>query len=210
MRKLLSGRVHRTKCLPYSFKMLFGDKSEFAVEVIPDSAYQRGSRGSTQVTGRVRVWMTSFSIGNFEEPLCVLGCVSNELAETLVELEEYWHPSFASQTADELYDTLDRLCFAAHRGASLEESLDSILDERKAMGLSNHSFLMNSSEAFDGWKAFLVKPPGTAVHVLWTLGDEQNAIRRSVFDAHAFKSAVSAFADWTHTSEWRALRVRLD
>lgn len=195
--------------------MLFGDKSEFAIEVIPDPepthfSSEGMSGGRMVATGRVRVWMAFSSFGDLQEPQCCLGTVANELADMLVGLDNFWHPSFAGQTAEELFDTLDRLLFAAHRGPCLEESLDRILAESEAMRPALRSFMTNSSEAFDRWKAFLVKPPGNVLHVLWTSEGDVNAIRRSVFDARAYKSAVSAFANWTDTSEWRSMQKGLE
>ena len=67
--------------------------------------------------------------------------------------------------------------------------------------------MTNWSEAFDGFKAFLLRPPGARVQVLW-LGRASPMVHSSEFGAAEFEHAVRRFAAWFQIEERNWLRER--
>lgn len=182
--------------------MIFGDPQQFAIEALLDGADSTcGPVSGNNIAGRIRVWMSGSDIGDFDEEHCWLGPVYMAMAE--LRLEKLWHPSFGDLSCDEIFDRLNLVKFAADRqGCGDNETLPDI--ESQGEQLARFTFLLNSSEAFDGWKSFLVHPPGSELMALvMTHGSPEVDVFR--FSAEAFRSAVNAFGQWIRMEEQRLI-----
>jgi len=65
-------------------------------------------------------------------------------------------------------------------------------------------FLLKSSEAFDGWKAFLVRPSEGSLIALVLKSDLPDIVGLH-FSVEAFRQAAGAFARWFDEQERRFL-----
>ncbi|MGE3172257.1 MAG: DUF998 domain-containing protein [Planctomycetota bacterium] len=171
--------------------MIFGDAGEFAVEAVREPGPELPDRVGHSAAGRVCVWMQGVAVGDFDEPCCVFGPVASVLQRASQRLGQLWDPSFGGLSPDELFDRLDHAVYRAHRGRRLPPDEDGN-DE----SLSRFAFLTNDSEAFDGWKVFLLQPPDEAVMVLVAEPEDPAAVRVLRFPAVALVGAARAFAAW--------------
>lgn len=193
--------------------MIFGDPQHFAVEAIVEPGPDFPPVWGRNIAGRLCVWIGGHRIGRIDEPSCWLRALCDHLLEMRDRLQTLWEPSFDGLSADEIFDHLDYLNFAAHRGQPLEENWtrDKWAEvKEEARGYGRFVFLLHSSEAFDGWKAFLIRPTSETLRVL-VAEDPQECVESSVFPVAAYQDAVGAFASWLAAqerlllpSEWRS------
>ncbi len=195
--------------------VLFGNRSSFGIEVLVDHALRALPDAPTALSGRCCVWLHGVPVGDLDEWGCVLDTIRRELVDTAASLQHRWHPALAGLTAAQRFGRLDRLVFAAHRTRSLAEGLDAEARrelfaqiDREKEGWGIRSFLIHSSEAFDGWKAFLlVPPPGDLVQVVWCAdADERAEVHEALVPTTGFRAVVDAFAVWFETAQarWRS------
>lgn len=107
--------------------------------------------------------------------------------------------SFEGLTPEQIFDHLDRLLYATHRNDCL--ALDDV--EEAPGDLWRFNFLTNVSEAFDGWKAFILFHSDADEVVVLVRDDGLPA--GYAFSREAFQSAVAAFDDWMHLEERRLI-----
>ncbi|HDR9180751.1 TPA: hypothetical protein QDB06_001284 [Burkholderia vietnamiensis] len=144
--------------------MLFGTKSEFAIEAM----IEPGLVPPSAVYGRMRVWCENTSLGDFSNPRCSLYPAYlgfKRLGEVLPNL---WLDDLSDLSDEGMVDRLDRLLYGARGHHVLEEddrtAIECELDWDK-YGIFN--FLTNWGEQFDREpKSFIVCPPGQHVKVL--------------------------------------------
>jgi len=177
--------------------MIFGDPQLFAIEAVLDKAdAAKGSLPNTQVAGRIRVIMSGCTIGNFDEPHCWFGPPSNEMSN--LPFDSLWHPFFDDLDYGDVFDVLNLVTFGADREGCIDEHLcDGMMSELPFTSddIEINSFLMNSSEAFDGWKCFLLRPPGNdlvALSIKWP----SKEIDVSRFPVILFQNTVNEFSRW--------------
>lgn len=183
--------------------MIFGNPQVFAVEAIVEPGPEFGPVQSGNVVGRLCVWIGGTRVGRIHEPACWLGPPRDHLLEMRDSLQTLWEPSFDGLSADEMFDRLDCVCFAAHRGQPLGDGwLRAKWAEGhgEARGYSRFAFLLHASEAFDGWKAFLIHPTSDTLLIL-VAEDPQQSVDAHVIPVGAYRDAVGAFASWLAEQE---------
>lgn len=187
--------------------MIFGTPARFAVEALVEPGPEFGPVQGRNVVGRVRVWIGGEPIGRIEEPACWLRPLLNHLLELRDRLHTLWEPSIAGLSADAIFDRLDGLYFGARRGASLRGSWtepQGTAELEEAKGYWRFVFLLHSSESFDGWKAFLVRPTTDSLLALVARHTDQVVVP-TTFPEDDFRDAVAGFASWLATQEQRLL-----
>lgn len=179
--------------------MLFGNREEFAIEAVLEMDPQYGCVQSANLAGRFCLWIGGAAVGRIEEPSCWFGAFREHLGEHARSIQDHWEASFESLTPEQIFDHLDRLLYAAHRG----ECLDPDELECEAGELWRFNFLTNVSEVFDGWKAFLIFH-AKADEVL-ALVRHEGAPLSYTFSREALQTAVAAFNSWLVVEERRLL-----
>jgi len=179
--------------------VIFGNPESFAIEAIVEPGPDFGPVQGRNVVGRLRAWIGSAEVGRIQVPACWLGPPCDHLVELCERLQTLWDPSLDGLTPDEQFDRLDHLCFGAHRGRALSDcwSDEEVAEVRRYM---RFLFLLHSSEAFDGWKAFLVRPTSDTLQAL-VAKDPQHSVQATVFTVAAYTDAVRAFASWLAEQE---------
>jgi len=197
--------------------VILGDMHEFAVEVLVEKALHGWPGGAPeQLSGRVRIWAQGHTIGDLDDWGCCLGNVLDELQQGVAELEERWHPELLPMSAEQRFDHLDRVFFAAHRHRSLSDGLDDAgsdrLDAECEVGRRRYApcmyWLLHASEAFDGWKPFLLRPPGELVQLLW-LEAASPEVHEACIRISTFTRVIAEFARWfaAEDAEWQRRRA---
>jgi len=118
-------------------------------------------------------------------------------------LESLWHPFFNDLDYDEIFDVLDLVEYGADRDGYIEvHQCEEMISELpfSADDLGGYTFLMNSSEAFDGWKCFLLRPPGRDLVVL-TKKRPSKEIVVSCIPVILFQNTVQEFSRWINQQE---------
>lgn len=187
--------------------MMFGDPSQFAIEAELEPGPDYGPVQGKNLAGRIRVWIGNREVGRFDEPACWLGPPLLHLLRMRNIVDQLWDPSLENLSMDALFDRLDYLCFSSHRGKLLTENWGKVEweeMERESEGFSQFPFLLNSSEAFDGWKAFLVRP--TTTHLIALVAPHpQHEVYSHPFPVADFEAAVDAFSVWLRAEEQRLI-----
>ncbi|QGW80815.1 AadA family aminoglycoside 3''-O-nucleotidyltransferase [Variovorax paradoxus] len=170
--------------------MLFGRKDHFAIEamvepdlVVPSAAW-----------GRMRVWASGFSIGDYANPRC--GLPRDEFEQLAINLPALWNREFDGMADVELFDYLDRLLYGCRRGAELfdDRTLPQLSEDERLYG--KFSFLINWGEMFDNsGKSFIFCPDGRTVKVLHQpLRSEQYISLEAPLEA--VREACHKFVGW--------------
>ena len=187
--------------------MIFGTKSQFAIEVELEPGPDRPVSGKN-VIGRLRAWIGGHSVGRFDEPCCWLGPTANHLATKCTQFDRLWHASFEELSMHEVFDRIDYLYYRAHRGEILGEHWSDAEREQHqreadAVDLDPMLFL-DSSEAFDGWKAFLVRPTPTELVALFAPPPQREVLSHRIPVAD-FEATSEAFGQWLLAQERQLL-----
>lgn len=173
--------------------MFFGESGIFKIESTaePDPRFSVVPR--TGVYGRIRLHFDEFQVGHFDEPCCALGPIAAHLSEKAAPEYAAWDASLENLTPVEIFARLDLLLFAYdHTSASL---VDPFWVPEAPDGLKRCGFLTNASEAFNGWKGFLLAPPDE--DLLAVIGVHSNqAIRHFRIPRSEYTSAVRHFELW--------------
>ncbi|WP_124485827.1 MULTISPECIES: hypothetical protein [unclassified Burkholderia] len=144
--------------------MLFGSKSEFAIEamiepdLVPPSA----------VYGRMQVWFANTSMGDFSSPRCSLYPAYLGFKQLVAALPNIWRSDLDGLSEEQLIDRLDRLLYGAQGDELLED------DDRTAFECKRDwekygafDFLTNWGEQFDREdKTFIFCPPTQPAKIL--------------------------------------------
>jgi hypothetical protein len=142
--------------------MTFGDPSDFAVEAESDGT-PASPRGT--VWGHMRVWCCGRAVGRFEEPHCGLSGAQLELSEIADRLDLLVSPALSKLTDESAWNFLDTALYVDDVRSDEDVELD-------AEAWGRHSFLTNSSEAFDGYKGFIFRRDPDSLRILIKGSDE--------------------------------------
>ncbi|MFK7742743.1 MAG: hypothetical protein AB8H80_20690 [Planctomycetota bacterium] len=118
------------------------------------------------------------------------------------QLDTLWHSSFEGLDDDAVFDRLDDLCYRSHRGERIDDG--GTVDELDSEDWDRFSFLLHSSEAFDGWKSFLLRPSATELIVLVSKAPQKVVVPHR-FPVDVFTAAVGAFSAWLLGEERRLM-----
>lgn len=167
---------------------VFGDRNDFAIEAgVEDDA-------TGAVWGHIAVWCRGVALGNLGEPHCVLYHAYCALGWTASHMGELWAPELAGLDDEAAWNLLDGLLYGYHGEveAADDRSVEQCRADAAAWG--RFDFLTNWGEPFDGWKAFILHPPGGPIRVLHR-GPSGRRCRAEVSPA-GFRDAVGGFTHW--------------
>ena len=184
--------------------MMFGDPQVFAIEATLEPG-PLGPVFGNNIAGRIRVWMSGHPVGDFDNEHCWLGPPYQGLVE--IPLDELWHSSFEGLACEEIFDRLNFAVFAADRHGSIDTDCcdrSSAEVELEVEQMNQFTFLLNTSEAFDGWKSFLVHPPGSKLMAL-VLTHGSPGVEVFRFPVEQFRRAVSEFGQWIEIEEQKLM-----
>jgi hypothetical protein len=184
--------------------VIFGNKDQFAIEAFVETGPEFGPVQGHSVVGRICVWLNGVRVGRLEEPACWLGPPCSDLVNLTTNLESLWDDSFQGLTPEAIFDRLDRDYFGALRHRLLDDSDDRVPAHLEVAEAWRFTFLINSSEAFDGWKGFLVRPTSAALMGLVLARDSQD-VAVSHFQTDTFCQAVLDFSRWLRAQERRLI-----
>ncbi|MES1186873.1 MAG: hypothetical protein ABUL60_23875 [Myxococcales bacterium] len=179
--------------------VIFGNPDQFAIEAAVETGPEFAPVQGAQVVGRIAVWLNGARVGRLEEPACWLRPPCSHLEEVMARLECLWDDSFLRLTPEEIFDLLDRVYFGAHRHQVLADLAEKPTEVHDAW---RFQFLIHSSEAFDGWKGFLVRPTMTSLMGL-ILARDSNEVVTSHFPKETYCQAVREFSKWLAAEEHR-------
>lgn len=175
--------------------MIFGNPESYALEAIIEPGPEYPPYFDNNVTGRVRLFIGGYEVGDFSEPCCVIRPLSDHLAELCSGTDGLWHESLTAHLPESQFKLLDEALF---------------LDET-AQGPSAYDsmiFLTNILETFDDVKGFLVGPPGQPLQALLQFGD--SACVQCLPISHAeFCSVAAQFSLWLKEQEDELLPIRV-
>jgi hypothetical protein len=175
--------------------MIFGNRESYALEAIIEPGPEYPPYFGKNVTGRVRLFIDGYEVGDFSEPCCVIRALSDHLAELCSGTDELWHESLAGHLPESRFKHLDKALFL-NETAQTPSEYDSMI------------FLTNILETFDDVKGFLVGPPGQPLQALLQFGDSANVQCLSISRAE-FCSVAAQFSLWLKEQESELLPIRV-
>ena len=172
--------------------MIFGDPKSFAVEAVTEPGPDYPAFVGKSVAGRIRCFIGGEELGDFNQPCCVFGGVSDHLAYLCSTQARIWHHSLEGLAAADQFQLLDNLIYG-----------ESNIPLELSSALGDSIFLTNVSEAFDGIKAFITRPPGWQLVVLI---ERDELIRCFSVPVADFQLASRSFADWLELQDRQLVR----
>ena len=170
---------------------LFGDRADFAIEagVEPD-LHTAGT-----VWGHMCVWCRGVPLGDLNERYCGLGHSYSEFAWRAHNLDHLWGDELVGLDDVAAWNFLDGMLYGYHGDVKVANTRTLAECEYDAMRWGRFNFLTNWGEQFDGYKSFLLCPPGHSARVLSRrlpvhMGRSVSVSRQMVVDASA------RFARW--------------
>jgi hypothetical protein len=170
---------------------VFGDRADFAIEagVEPDR------HTTSTLWGHMCVWCRGIPLGKLDDPYCGLYHAYSEFAWLADNLGSLWADELAGLDDVAAWNFLDGLLYGYHGDVELADART--LDEchRDAVRWGRFNFLTNWGEQFDGYKSFLLCPPGESARILCRrlpahMGRGVSVSRRG------FTVAAAGFARW--------------
>src|SRR5438876_957707 len=141
---------------------LFGDRADFAIEagIEPDG----NTAGS--VWGHMCVWCHGVALGELDEQSCALYHPYSEFDWLAANLGSLWAVELIGLDDLAAWNFLDGMLYGYNGDVELfdERTLEDCWRDASRWGRFN--FLTNWGEQFDGYKSFLLSPPGDFVRGL--------------------------------------------
>lgn len=173
--------------------MLFGSKSEFAIEAM----IEPGLVPPSSVYGRMQVWCANLSIGDFSNPRCSLYPAYLGFKQLVTALPNLWRSDLDGLSDEQLIDRLDRLLYGSQGDELLEDDDRTVVECRRdweKYGAFN--FLTNWGEQFDReGKAFIFCPPAQPAKIL-VLRRGSNTVLPLHASIPAAADAIDKFLRW--------------
>jgi hypothetical protein len=162
--------------------MLIGDPNIFAIEV----HHEPISNASKRVFGRMCIHTCGVTLGDIEEPDCMLNVTEGHLSEVLGRLHALEDAGFVARSDREAFDFLNQALYLDDERTDQEIQRDS---ER----YFRFDFLTNGGESFDRTTSFITRS-GEMVRLMFT--DETETL----FVAHVpqieFRDRINDFFAW--------------
>jgi hypothetical protein len=142
--------------------MRFGDPADFAIEaeVEPDL------KPPSAVWGRMCVWCRGVPLGNIEDRHCALYPAYGAFRGLESYLDRLWAPELAGLDDVAAWNFLDGLLYGYHGDVEVRDHRSIEQCHVDWATWRSFNFLTNWGEQFDGYKSFLLCPPGGPVRVL--------------------------------------------
>ena len=174
---------------------LFGDRADFAIEagIEPDCQTTSGS-----IWGHMCVWCFGIALGDLDDRHCGLDGAYLEFDWLRLNLDSLWDDELRGFDDLATWNFLDGLLYGYHGDTELLDDRTLEQSRRDDARWHRFNFLTNWGEQFDGYKSFLVCPPGEYARVLSRrlpshLGLGVSVTRRGIV------SAATEFTQWFET-----------
>lgn len=177
----------------------FGDPDDFAIE----AGVEPGLTPPSQVWGRSCVWCRGNALGDIADHNCGLGGTFQGFQRLAEHIDELWDDALAGLDDQEMWNFLDGLLYGYHGDVAIDDdrSLEQIHADCDRYGKFN--FLTNWDEQFDGYKSFILCPPGSGiVRILSRAFPCEVGLGVNVSKT-GFLGAVQAFIGWFKEQERR-------
>jgi hypothetical protein len=181
--------------------MLFGDRSDFAIEadVEPDL------KPPSAVWGRMCVWCGGVSIGDITDPYCALYPAYRAFGSLASSVNSLWSDELVGLDDLAMLNFFDGLLYGYHGEVELKDDRTVEQCQRDWVVWGCFNFLTNWGEQFDRCKAFIVCPPSGPVRILSR--DLPDHVGLSVeVSLNGVIEAVKGFTRWFEKQE-RQLQV---
>jgi len=144
------------------------------------------------------VWCGGVPLGKLDDSHCALHHSYTEFVWLADNLSSLWADELVGLDDVAAWNFLDGLLYGYHQDVELADART--LEEccRDAARWGRFNFLTNWGEQFDGYKSFLLCPPGNAVRILSRRLPEHMGHGVSV-SRFGFESAATGFARWFET-----------
>lgn len=141
---------------------VFGDRDDFAIEagVEPDS-HTEGI-----VWGHMCVWCRGVPLGKLWERYCALYPAYYEFAWLADNLGRLWADELDGLDDVAAWNFLDERLYGYHGDVEVPETRSLAEMRRDSQRWRRFNFLLHWGEQFDGYKSFLLCPPGENARVL--------------------------------------------
>jgi hypothetical protein len=170
--------------------MLFGDRSDFAIE-----ADVGPSSDVAGVWGRMCVWCAATALGNIDEASCALYPAYIALRSLASNLDSLWSKDFSAMDDAAIWAFLDSVLYGDQSGEVWGDGRTTRDRHRHSQQWDRFDFLTNWGEQFDGWKAFIVCHPGGSVRVL-SRQHPENVLRCVDVSRAGVIAAIKDFSRW--------------
>lgn len=196
--------------------MQFGDRRDFAIELLIDWPLTQLPEPTPHVSGRIRAWVADEPIGDLDDWGCWLMTPMAQILERARFEGALWSPRLESRLGrldpEGQYEELARIFFSGRHGELLGDGpevarLDAQYEELRTELQRDQvdlSFLIHSSEAFDGWCAFTLRPPGAhGIRILWA--ERGGEVRSHEVANEVFRDVAARAHAWLveQEEEWR-------
>src|SRR5947209_6980798 len=141
---------------------VFGERADFAIEAGIEPDLHTGAT----VWGHMCVWCRGVPLGKLDERYCGLYPAYSEFAWLTGNLGSLWADELSGLDDVAAWDLLDGLLYGYHGDVELSDTGTLAELRRDAARWGRFNFLTNWGEQFDGYKSFLLSPPGEFVRVL--------------------------------------------
>jgi hypothetical protein len=141
---------------------VFGDKADFAIE----AGVEPGLHTDATVWGHMCVWCRGVPLGDLDERYCALHHAYTEFAWRADNLDSLWADELAGLDDEAAWNVLDGLLYSCHGDVELADARTLAELQWDAARWGRFNFLTNWGEQFDGYKSFLLCPPGESARVL--------------------------------------------
>ncbi len=177
---------------------VFGNRADFAIE----AGVEPEGHTAAIVWGPMCVWCNGVPLGDLADRHCALYPSYTSFAWLADNLGSLWANELTGFDDIAAWNFLDGLLYGYHGDTELADARS--LDEcsRDAERWWRFDFLTNWGEQFDGYKSFLLCPPGDSVRVLSrrlpaSMGRGVSVSQRS------FVEAASCFVGWFESESLR-------
>lgn len=177
---------------------VFGDRDDFAIEggIEPDG------HTSGTVWGHMCVWCRGVQLGDLDKRYCGLHLAYGELAWLTDNVSGLWADELVGLDDVAAWNFLDGLLYGYHGEVETEDSRMLVQCRLDAARWGRFNFLTNWGEQFDGYKSFLLCPPGDSIRVLSRRLPPHMGRGVSV-SWPGFVTAVSGFVAWFESESAR-------
>lgn len=168
---------------------LLGDKSEFAIQVMPEPDLKPPSA----VWGRMCLWVKGIQLGDFNDAHCGLSQCEHHLNQVLDVLDELWSESFSNKSDKEIFNYLNN--------AWLEPGFDDFGVSNEFGQFHKYNIRYGFAEMFDSEGIFfLLNMSNNSLRLLYQ-SNESPEIKCLDIDKNLFINTVNEFNSWFKQQE---------
>lgn len=178
--------------------MLFGDRQDFAIEAgIEPDGHTPGT-----VWGHMCVSCRGVPLGDPDESYCGLHHAYSEFVWLASHLDSLWAGELEGLDDQAAWNLLNGLLYGYHGDVEFVDGRTLQECQRDSDRWHRFNFLTNWGEQFDGYKSFVLCPPGDSVRILSRrlpghLGRGVSVSRSG------FLAAAAGFTQWFHAESLR-------